>query len=64
MLQYLPTGNFKKKLINQQVMTQKKNTKTIVESRKGLILKVDFEYPKELHDLHNDYPCALEKVSN
>ena len=28
----------------------------------GLILEVDLEYPKELHDLHNDYPCAPEKV--
>ena len=24
------------------------------------ILEVDLEYPKELHDLHNDYPLALE----
>ena len=26
------------------------------------ILEVDLEYPKELHDLHNDYPLALERV--
>ena len=24
------------------------------------ILEVDLEYPKELHDLHNDYPLASE----
>ena len=24
------------------------------------ILEVDVEYPKELHDLHNDYPLAPE----
>ena len=24
------------------------------------ILVVDVEYPKELHDLHNDYPLAAE----
>ena len=24
------------------------------------ILEVDLEYPKELHDLHNDYPLAPE----
>ena len=23
---------------------------------------VDLEYPKELHDLHNDYLCGPEKI--
>ena len=32
------------------------------DSKKGLILEVDLEYPKELHDLHNDYPLGPEKV--
>ena len=27
----------------------------------GYILKVDLEYPEELHLLHNDYPLAPEK---
>ena len=31
-------------------------------SNKGIILEVDLEYPEELHDLHNDYPCAPEKI--
>ena len=26
------------------------------------ILEVDFEYPDELHDFHNDYPFAPEKL--
>ena len=26
------------------------------------ILEVDLEYPKSLHDLHNDYPLAPEKI--
>ena len=29
----------------------------------GYILKVDFEYPDKLHELHNDYPLAPEKLS-
>ena len=58
--QYLPTGNFK-------WMTDKKISKTNLgkyelDSKEGLILEVDLEYPKELHDLHNDYPIAPEKV--
>ena len=27
------------------------------------ILEADLEYPKSLHDLHNDYPFALERVT-
>ena len=32
------------------------------DSEKGLILEVDLEYPKELHDLHNSYPLAPEQI--
>ena len=60
MSQYLPTGNFK-------WMTDKEISKTNLgkyelDSKEGLILEVDLEYPKELHNLHNDYPIAPEKV--
>ena len=26
------------------------------------ILEVDLEYPKKIHDLHNDYPLAPERL--
>ncbi len=26
------------------------------------VLEVDLEYPKELHDLHNEYPLAPERL--
>ena len=36
----------------------------VIPKRKGIghIYEVDLEYPEELHDLHNDYPCAAEKI--
>ena len=36
----------------------------IIPKREGVghIYEVDLEYPEELHDLHNDYPCATEKI--
>ena len=27
----------------------------------GHVYEIDLEYPEELHNLHNDYPCAAEK---
>ena len=29
---------------------------------RGCISEVDLEYPKELHELHNDYPLAPDKL--
>ena len=28
----------------------------------GYVLEVDLDYPRELHDLHFDYPLAAEKL--
>ena len=30
----------------------------------GYFLEVDLEYPEELHELHNDFPLAPEKLNN
>ena len=33
-------------------------------SSKGCVLEVNLEYPKELRELHHDYPLALDKNRN
>ena len=67
MCQYLPTGGFRwftKKDIQElndldpsDYLFQYSET-----DEKGLIFEVDLEYPEELHDLHNNYPLAPEKI--
>ena len=60
MSQYLPTGNYwwmKDKEINKLDLGKYK-----AGGKKGLILEVDLEYPRELHDLRNDYPVAPKKA--
>ena len=60
MSQYLPTGGFRW-MTEKQI--QKVNLAACTEDRKKvMILEVDLEYPKELHELHNDYPLAAEKM--
>ena len=59
MSQRLPIGDFKwvdKKEFDTLNLVEYK------ESRKGLIIECDIEYPKELHDLHKDYPLAPENI--
>ena len=60
MTQYLHYGNFKwmtKKEINDFDLGLVKEN-----SFYGNILEVDLEYPNKLHDSHNDYPLAPEKL--
>ena len=58
MSRYLPHGGFKwvKNVDNIVNLISKK-------SSIGYILKVDLEYPDELHILHNDYRVAPEKLA-
>ena len=60
MSQRLPTGGFRwlpKKQLNKLELSKYKS-----ESPKGIILEVDLEYPEKLHDGHNNYPLAPEKL--
>ena len=61
MSQYLPYTDFKwvKNIdkAKQKLMNIKSNSST------GYILEIDLDYPQELHDIHNDYPLAPEKIN-
>ena len=48
----LPTHDFKWMKMNELEIWEKHSC----------ILEVDLEYPKSLHDLHNDYPLAPEQI--
>ena len=38
-------------------------TRLTADSETGYILEVDLEYPSELHDIHNSYPVAPERLT-
>ena len=61
MSQHLPYEGFKwvKNIdkIKQKLMNIKSNSST------KYILEVDLEYPHELHDIHNDYSLAPDKIT-
>ena len=59
MSEYLPYGEFEwlKNVDSFDVMS------TDEKSDVGYILEVDLEYPKELHEVLNDYPLAPEKIT-
>ena len=59
MSQYLPYSEFiwlSRKEINRFDVNSIEENSPI-----GYILKVDLEYPDDLHELQNDYPLAPEK---
>ena len=59
MSQYLPYSGFKwlsREKINRFDVNSIEENSPI-----GYILKVDLEYPDDLHELQNDYPLAPEK---
>ena len=60
MSQCLPTGRFRwmtEKQIDKIDLAKYKE-----DNKKGLIIEADLTYPKDLHNIHNDYPLAPEKI--
>ena len=60
MNQPLPYGGFD--WLNKQQINELDLESVSENSSIGYFLEVDLEYPDELHDLHNDYPLAPEKL--
>ena len=61
MSEKLPVHSFKW-MTNQEIENIFNNQIVQVWEKTPCILEVDLEYPEELHDLHNDYPLAPERV--
>ena len=57
MPKFLSTNGFK--WIDPKELDLNKYTSN---SLMGCVLEVDLEYPKELHELHNDYPLVPDKI--
>ena len=58
--EYLTYGDFK--FLSEEIIKVFDLDKISENSLIGYILKVDLEYPEELHDSHNDYPLCPEKI--
>ena len=60
MSHYLPYSGFK--WLNQKEVSDFGLNSISENGSIGYILEVDLEYPSELHEFHNDYPLAPEKL--
>ena len=60
MNQYLPYSEFK--WLSQKEISGFYLTSISENSSIGYVLEVDLEYPSELHELHDNYPLAPEKL--
>ena len=61
MSQYLPYSNFK--WVKDSNKTEQKLRRIKNNSPTGYVFEVDLEYPQILHDIHNYYPLAPEKIN-
>ena len=60
MSQPLPTGSFR--WVDDEAALAKTIADHPADSPEGYILEVDLEYPEELHETHNAYPLAPERM--
>ena len=60
MSQYLPYDNFE--WMSEKEINEVDFDLVSKDSKIRYILEADLKYPKDLHDLHNDYPLAPEKL--
>ena len=60
MSQYLPIGNFANEDVN--TFNEDRIMKWADDAKRGLYIVFDVDYPDELHDSHNCYPCAPENI--
>ena len=45
-----------------KILPLKKTDKLVKKDRKGYILELDVEYPKELHNNHNELSFLVERM--
>ena len=66
-IQYLDANNLYGVAMSMKLPTKgfkwMNNGELLVWEKIPCILEVDLEYPKELHDLHSDYPLAPERIN-
>ena len=60
MTQYLPHKNFR--FLTEEEITEFDIHLTDSKSKFGYILEVDLVYPVEIHEQHQDFPLAPEKL--
>ena len=58
--EYLPYGEFKWVKVNNESVNKILNKSD--NSLHGYFLEVDLECPENLHDIHNGFPMAPEKI--
>ena len=60
MSEYLPYEKLKWVKVNNETVNRVLNKSD--HSLHGYSLEVDLDYPEQLHDIHNDYSLASEKI--